>query len=388
VLETADIAALKTNQIAALATANIEVLETSQIVALTTAQTAALTTAQLAALTTSQAVALQTADLAAIKTAQIMALTTANIAELTTSQIEALTTRQVEALTSSQIAALSTTQISHLHLGTPIVLDLNGDGVKTLSISAGTEFDLFATGREVNTGWVSSSDGLLALDRNHDGKINDGSELFGSSTTLASGEKASDGYAALSELDSNGDGVITKDDAEWANLEVWVDKNSDGISDDGEMSTLDSLGITKLNLGAEKTTVKDNGNLIGLTSSYETGDNVKHDMADVWFVADKNQGLRDNVGNLTQAIAAFDDSQSGPADPSSSLGMFSSQSSADSQAGAVSVGGIVETLKQYDSNGNLVTNGGQSSSSLQSGVSGQSLIDAQDPTKTGFLASK
>jgi len=390
VLETTDLVALKTSQIAALATANIAVLETSQIVALTTAQAAALTTAQIAALTTSQAVALETADLRALKTSQIVALSTANIVELTTSQVEALSTRQVEALTTTQISALSTTQISHLHLGTPIVLDLNNDGVKTLSISAGTEFDLFATGKAVNTGWASSSDGLLALDRNHDGKINDGSELFGSSTTLANGEKASDGYVALRELDSNGDGSISKDDAEWANLKVWVDKNSDGISQDGEMQTLDSLNITKLNLAAETTTIKDNGNLIGLKSSYETADQASHDMADVWFVADKNQDLRTQVSGLTQAIASFDDSQSGtgsdPANPMASL-LSGAQSTAGSQA-VVNVGGIVDTLKQFDSNGNLITNAGQSSSTLQAGVGEQSsLVNAQDPTKNGFLAS-
>ena len=108
---------------------------------------------------------------------------------------------------------MSTTQIAALvTLSTPIILDLDGNGVQTMSYSSGVKFDLFAQGQEVQTGWVSSGDGLLVLDRNHDGQINDGSELFGSSTTLASGAKAEDGYQALSELDSNLDGVISQED--------------------------------------------------------------------------------------------------------------------------------------------------------------------------------
>ncbi|TRW97068.1 hypothetical protein EKO24_007940 [Candidatus Methylobacter oryzae] len=388
-LGTSQVAAISTGTIAVLGTSQVAALTTSQVVALASAQVAALSTAAIVALGTSQAIVLQTSDLLALKTSQIVALGTSNVAALGTSQVAALSTKQVEALTSSQVAALSTSQVASLHLGTPVVLDLNGDGVKTLSISLGTTFDLFATGRKVDTGWVSSSDGLLALDRNHDGKIDDGSELFGSSTTLANGEKAKDGYAALSELDSNHDGAITKADDAWKELKVWVDRNSDGISENDELFTLDSLGISKLNLNAEKAYIKDNGNLVGLTSSYETSDGASHDMADVWFVADKNQDLRTKVSDLTQAIAAFDDSQSGPVgDPANSLTMSSSYSSAESQAVAVSVGGLVDTLKNFDSNGNLIANAGQSSSPLQAAIGGQSLGEAQDPTKTGFLASK
>ncbi|MGZ5059539.1 MAG: hypothetical protein ACXWAA_13985, partial [Methylobacter sp.] len=391
-LNTANVANLRTSQIAALGTSQIANLTTSQIDALTTSQVSALTTTGIAALTTTQAAELQTADVHALRTAQVVALSTANIAALSTSQIEALGTRQVEALTSSQIAALSTTQISHLSLGTPIVLDLNGDGVKTTNISSGTQFDLFATGQKVNTGWVSSSDGLLVLDRNHDGKINDGSELFGSSTVLSNGEKASDGYAALSALDSNGDGSISKADAEWGDLKVWVDKNSDGINQSDETLTLDSLGISKLNLNAESSSTKDNGNLIGLISSYETVDGTSHDMADVWFVADKNQALPTQVSGLTQAIASYSDSQAGTTNTAGSsitAPLDGSQSQQGDQAVAVNVGGMVDTLKQFDNNGNLITNSVQTSSSLQAGVGGQSsLVDAQDPTKTGFLVSK
>ncbi len=300
-LTTSDLAALGTSQVAAFSTAGIASLGTSQVVALTTshvealntAQIAALATSQVAVLTTSQTVALETRDIAALRTSQIVALATADIAVLSTSQVEALGTRQVEALTSSQVAAFTTTQISHLHLGTPLVLDLNGDGVSTKGVSAGVVFDLFASGEKVHTGWVSGSDGLLVMDRNHDGLINDGSELFGSATVLASGERAANGYLALAAMDANGDGLISSADAGWADLQVWVDENSDGVTQSGELHSLDSLGIAQMDLAATSAAIQDNGNIEGLISSYQTTDGSTHEMADVWFVADKNEQTDD-----------------------------------------------------------------------------------------------
>jgi hypothetical protein len=235
------------------------------------------------------------------------------------------------------------------------------------------QFDLHADGQKVQTGWASSTDGLLTLDRNHDGKVNDGSELFGSSTTLSNGEKATDGYEALRDLDSSGDNSITNADAQWADLKVWVDQNSDGISEDGEMISLDSLGITKLDLNAQTTSVDSNGNVIGLTSSYQTNDGTSHDMADVWFVADKPQNLQNQVSDLTQAMSSY---SAGDSTDSSTTNPLT-----DPQV--QSVAGIVSTLNQYDANGNPITNPVQTSSAV--GVIGDSLIN--DPSKTGFLAS-
>ena len=142
------------------------------------------------------------------------------------------------------------------------MLDLNSDGVKTLSVQDGVSFDLFGTGKKVSTGWVSADDGLLVLDRNGDGVINDGSELFGSATALANGQKASDGYAALRDLDSNQDGVMNSGDAAFTNLKVWVDADSDGVTDSGELQSLGSLGIRSVSTVATVELSKDNGNLV------------------------------------------------------------------------------------------------------------------------------
>jgi hypothetical protein len=304
---------LSTTQIAALTSAQIVALTTDDIVALTTAQVMALSTNAVQALTTNQMVAFETQDL--------VVLTTAQIEVLTSVQTPVLSTTQVEAFTSQQISAFTTSAFQFLTTGTPIILDLNGDGVRTLGIDAGVKFDLFDDGAAINTGWVSSGDGLLVMDRNQDGQINDGSELFGSATRMANGEQAPDGYAALRELDSNGDGVISSDDAIYGDLKIWIDSDSDGFSDTGETKTLAQLGIAKINLNAVVGTATDNGNILGLTSSYETTDGVTHDAADVWFLANRTP-VAGGAGSVDSAIAALNTAAPTPslaADPVTTL---------------------------------------------------------------------
>jgi hypothetical protein len=432
-METADVAALKTSQIAGLTTAQVAALTSAQVVALTTAQVAGLTTSSVAALSSAQVVALTTAqvgaltaaslaalttgNMAAMETADVAALTTAQVAALTTAHAIALTNTQVAAFTSSQICALNTSglmnslttaQISALtspKTSTPIILDINGDGIKTLSISSGVNFDLFADGNNVNTGWVSSGDGLLVLDRNHDGQINDGSELFGSSTTLASGAKAPDGYVALRELDSNHDGVISNSDANFDELRVWVDANSDGISGAGETKSLASLEITKIELQAKAGIGTDNGNLVGLTSTYETADGTTHAAADVWFATDRinsstgstsinsaaivpvpveaKTDLRSLASNLAQAMGSYGDSSSAQSLLSGARYDASSSVAATNTAFSLAVVSMVDVMKQFDSNGNMLGSQGISAASLGKSLN---LLGIQDPVTHGFLA--
>ncbi len=130
----------------------------------------------------------------------------------------------------------------------PIVIDLNGDGVHTLSKSAGLVFDHDGNQFAENTGWVSPEDGLLVLDKNHDGKIGSGNELFGSNTILNNGQKAQNGYEALREYDENHDGMIDKNDSIWSQLKVWQDKNSNASVDDGELLSMEQLKIAGVKL--------------------------------------------------------------------------------------------------------------------------------------------
>jgi hypothetical protein len=310
-LTTTQVGGLTVKQIAVLSTAQVAAMTTNQVRALSNTQIIALTTTQAAALTTTMVGALSTSQIAALETSDLRQLSTANIAALTTTQISALTALQVCALSTTQLGALSTTQIGSMSLSSPIILDLNGDGISTLSVQNGTRFDLSADGSSVQTGWVAPSDGLLVLDRNQDGVINDGSELFGTSTALQNGSKAIDGYQALSELDSNQDGVINSLDNAFGKLKVWVDSNSDAKTGSGELKSLSDLSITQLNLATNTARDSSQGNLIGLTSTYQTVDGSLHAAADVWFVVDNNARASNattqpNPSNeLVKAISEF-----------------------------------------------------------------------------------
>jgi hypothetical protein len=300
---TDQIHALSTTQIASLTTAEVVAMTSDQFDALTTTQFVALTSAHMAALTTAEIAHFNTADIAAMTTLQMHALTTADIAAFTTDQVVALSTMDLAALTTAQVAAFTTdeiavmsgTQLDALISASPIVLDLNGNGVQTTTAAHGNAFDLNATGHGTQHGWVSSTDGLLVIDRNHNGQIDNGTELFGTAT-MVNGHRAGNGFSAMNALDSNHDGKLDMHDAAWKDLRVWVDANGDGKVEAGEMKTLDQLHIASLDLHANAGTNVNNGNLLGLTSSFTTTDGAKHDMADVWFTKDPGNATPTSSG--------------------------------------------------------------------------------------------
>ncbi len=125
----------------------------------------------------------------------------------------------------------------------PLVIDLNGDGINTLGFTAGVYFDLDANGFAESCGWIDTNDGFLALDRNENGKIDDGRELFGDQTLLQNNSLAHGGFEALADLDSNQDGVINEADDEFENLKVWQDSNVNGLSSEDELHSLSEFGI-------------------------------------------------------------------------------------------------------------------------------------------------
>jgi hypothetical protein len=166
---------------------------------------------------------------------------------------------------------------------TPLILDLNGDGVQTIAVSDGVEFDLQNTGVRQKIGWVSQQDGLLAMDLNGDGVINTGAELFGNNTRLADGSLATDGWSALRDLDSNGDGKVDSGDARFGELLVWVDANSDGITDLGELRTLTEINVKSIALQHNGQIAMQNGNVLQGFSSFTTTDGGSHEIVDAWF---------------------------------------------------------------------------------------------------------
>ena len=126
-------------------------------------------------------------------------------------------------------------------------------------------------------------DGLLVWDRNGDGLINNGTELFGEAMVKEDGTRARDGFDALSDIDSNLDGVFDAKDALFDQVQVWVDANRDAVTDAGELHSLKQLGVVSLDLNAEKSDRVENGNLYGLVSSFTRADGSQSELVDVWF---------------------------------------------------------------------------------------------------------
>jgi hypothetical protein len=211
---------------------------------------------------------------------------TDTIQAFTTTDLHSLTTTQSNAF-SNDIPSMTDAQVNALVTATPIVLDLTGAGIHTTSAStAGVDFDITGTGKTDTVGWTTGGEGFLAMDLNHDGRINSGTELFGSGTVLANGQRAANGYQAMAQYDSNGDGLLDARDTHFKDLQVWVDANHDGKTEGGELKSLGDLGIVSLDLHGLVSHTADNGNTIGLTSSYTTASGATHEMADVWLTKD------------------------------------------------------------------------------------------------------
>ena len=125
----------------------------------------------------------------------------------------------------------------------PLIIDLDGDGIETTTVEAGVHFDHDNNGFAEKTGWVGKDDGLLVRDINGNGEIDNGTELFGNNSVLSSGEKAANGFEALKDLDSNGDGVFNAEDNAWSEVKIWQDANSNGKVDSNELLTLEQANI-------------------------------------------------------------------------------------------------------------------------------------------------
>lgn len=187
----------------------------------------------------------------------------------------------------------------------PIVLDLDGDGIETVGKAQGAYFDHDVSGFAENTGWISGDDGILTLDRNGDGIINDGTELFGDHTRLASGANAVNGFQALAELDENGDGKIDNQDAAYSQLRIWKDIDGDGYSMVEELLTLEEAGVKSLRTSGSKASNNDAyGNTEIVVSSYEKLDGTTANMSDYNFAVDTIHTVA-NAGSMVEVPEAI-----------------------------------------------------------------------------------
>jgi hypothetical protein len=130
---------------------------------------------------------------------------------------------------------------------------MENDGIRLTGLDDPVWFDIDADGALDLMSWTNRSEGILALDRNGNGTIDNGAELFGNFTLLSDGTRALNGYLALAELDTwlfggNGDSVINPADSAFGSLRLWTDRNHDGLSQPEELATLSESGIRRLSL--------------------------------------------------------------------------------------------------------------------------------------------
>ncbi|MCC6486573.1 MAG: hypothetical protein IT364_03670 [Candidatus Hydrogenedentes bacterium] len=123
----------------------------------------------------------------------------------------------------------------------PITFDLDGDGVELTNYAAGARFDILGNGQQANTAFVTGGDAFLALDRNGNGTIDSGKELFGDQ------RGAQNGFEELRKLDGNGDGVIDARDEAFTRLRLFKD-NGNGVTEAGELLSLADAGIASISL--------------------------------------------------------------------------------------------------------------------------------------------
>jgi large repetitive protein len=176
----------------------------------------------------------------------------------------------------------------------PVVLDLDGNGVAFVAASAGVTFDFNGDGVREHTAWVGSGDGLLAIDRNGDGLVNDGSEVVFASNGLT------DLQGLSAQYDSNHDGALDAADVDFGKFGVWQDANGNGVTDEGEFQLLTAAGIARIGLvsdGQAYTAANGEVDVLG-QATYTKADGATGTVADAVFTTG---------GAATAPTAANDD---------------------------------------------------------------------------------
>ncbi len=193
----------------------------------------------------------------------------------------------------------------------PLVFDFDNDEIEPVGLDKGVYFDLDNNGFAENTAWVGPNDGFLVFDRNGDGFITNGTELFSDQIILSDGRKSVSGFDALAEFDSNHNDVIDIEDNRFNELYIWLDKNQNGkvdinVSDkEKELFTLFDKGIDEISL--KVTEIEPKPGEVMSTAYSDVSSNGKKIMTIVenWFSANTSNTQEINSEPVDNDFTSF-----------------------------------------------------------------------------------
>ncbi|HEX8125722.1 MAG TPA: cadherin domain-containing protein [Allosphingosinicella sp.] len=228
----------------------------------------------------------------------------------------------------------------------PVVFDLDGDGLELVAYAGSTvKFDMDGDAIRDRTGWVGADDGMLALDRNGNGTIDDVSEV-----SFATDGALSD-LEGLAAFDSNANGFLDSGDERFGEFRVWRDSNQDGISDSGELLSLEEAGIVSVNLTLNRTGAEPGGaeNIVFATSTYLGSDGVRRDVGDVFLAFDAS-----NLEKLAAPIVLdYDGDGSGLVSRADSAALFDMDGDGDLDSTGWIARGDALLVLDRDGNGSI-----------------------------------
>ncbi|MBY6243938.1 carbohydrate-binding domain-containing protein [Methylosinus sp. Sm6] len=175
----------------------------------------------------------------------------------------------------------------------PLVLDLDGSGIELVSQTAShAHFDARADGSRPQIGWVGPTNGILVLDKNHNGVVDSAAEWFGERFSKDGATPPADqkGFAALATLARAGATRFSRATAlvdaatgksYFDETQVWVDGDQDGVTDAGELHSLAELGILSIDLTAQTVDRVVNGNLVVSNGGYTLADGTRRAIDDI-----------------------------------------------------------------------------------------------------------
>lgn len=189
----------------------------------------------------------------------------------------------------------------------PLAIDFGTVGIDLTTLDNGVNFDLDNNGFAEKTAWIGTEDGFLSLDVNGNGKIDNGSELFGDQFMRPNGQRSEFGFEALSDFDEDGNGLITEEDSIFEKLLVWIDQNHNGQSEVNELFTLKERNITAISVDYTESNYRDTetGTYMAETAVV-TLDNGETSISEFWFDVDTTKTTQNGTVTSGNVLTLMD----------------------------------------------------------------------------------